>query len=41
MNEELTVRAFKRDKPLYVGKYNRAELELLNCKFNKGLIVQE
>lgn len=39
--EELTVRAFKREKSLYQGVYDRNQLEALNCKFNKGIIAQE
>jgi len=40
-NGELTVKAFKRDKPLYQGIYDKAAMEAINAKFNKGIIAQE
>lgn len=40
-NEDLVVRAFKSDTPLFEGKYDRDTIEGLWWVFHKGLIVLE
>lgn len=40
-DEELTVRAFKSDKVLFQGIYDRAAIEAIGGDFHKGLIVLE
>lgn len=40
-NEDLIVRAFKSDKPLFEGKYDKDAIEAIGGGFHKGLIVLE
>lgn len=40
-NEDLVVRAFKSDKPLFEGKYDKDTIAGLGGVFNKGAIVLE
>jgi len=40
-NEDLVVRAFKSDKPLFEGKYDKDTIAWLGGTFNKGIIVLE
>lgn len=40
-DEDLVVRAFKRDEPLFEGKYNKEAINILGWKFTKGIIALE
>lgn len=40
-NENLVVRAFKSDKPLFEGKYDKDTIAWFGGTFNKGIIVLE
>lgn len=40
-DEDLIVRAFKEDSPIYQGKYDKEAIANIGGKFNKGIIVSE